>query len=80
MIEVSANTMMTIVSQYINASNQHDLHLELAQCYIFQFLTYPKTNFEAKWPSLGPSNYQSTQVPLEPLCFVPRLMEEIQDH
>ena len=42
MTEVSANSMMTIVSEYINASNQHDLHLELAQYYmfgIFQFLT-----------------------------------------
>ena len=42
MTEVSADSMMTIISQYINASNQHDLHLELAQCYvfgIFQFLT-----------------------------------------
>ena len=45
MIEVSANTAMTIMSQYVNASNQRDLHLELAQCYIFQFLMYPKTNF-----------------------------------
>ena len=35
MTEVSANSMMTIVSEDINASNQHDLHLELAQYYVF---------------------------------------------
>ena len=34
MMKVLANTMVVIILQYINVSNQHDGHLKLIQCYM----------------------------------------------
>lgn len=33
MIEALANTLLVIILQYINALNQHIVHLKLTQCY-----------------------------------------------
>ena len=34
MVDMLANAMMVIISQYVSESNQHVVHLELTQCYI----------------------------------------------